>query len=400
MTKYHVAFSFAGEDRDYVERVANLLRSEEVDVFYDNFEEADLWGKNLYTHLSDVYQNKALFTVIFISEAYKKKLWTNHERESAQARAFSESREYILPAFFDESVEVPGLLRTTGYVSLKNKTPEELASLIIQKLEKSGVTRSQKISYSDVVKADVDYPLSNGQPVSEIVRDLRIYTWSVQNPAINRLLGLDWSKISTDEAFILGRNLYQTACGNERKAAAVLDDLRRELAAIPEDRALDLLNGMFFEVYFNSAGEFRGRELKNRCLSKLLALQTVTKFAASIAFIRRALEPYRKSILFMPSIDPAIVEVDLSISKADPSTLRTLKVNDRDLLTTNSDDENLDPHLWRLSLQNFTLSKLRQLLSNSWGLPPGQLQIKCLLDIDVMAKIRLPPGASIVRPVE
>ena len=42
-------------------------------------------GKNLYTHLSDVYENKALFTVMFISEHYKDKVWTNHERESAQA---------------------------------------------------------------------------------------------------------------------------------------------------------------------------------------------------------------------------------------------------------------------------------------------------------------------------
>lgn len=97
--KYHVALSFAGEDRAYVERVATQLVSEGVTVFYDKFEEATLSGKNLYTHLSDVYENKALFTVMFISDHYKNKLWTNHERESAQARAFENNREYILPAF-------------------------------------------------------------------------------------------------------------------------------------------------------------------------------------------------------------------------------------------------------------------------------------------------------------
>ncbi len=128
MPKYHVALSFAGEDRSYVESVATLLQSEGVDVFYDLFEEADLWGKDLYAHLSDVYQNKAIFTVMFISEAYRTKLWTNHERKSAQARAFTESREYILPAYFDESIEVPGVLKTTGYVSLKTKTPRTISS--------------------------------------------------------------------------------------------------------------------------------------------------------------------------------------------------------------------------------------------------------------------------------
>lgn len=75
-----------------------------------------MWGKNFYTHLSDVYQNQAFFTVMFVSDAHRKKLWTNHERKSAQARAFTESRESILPAFFDETVEVLGLLKTTGHM--------------------------------------------------------------------------------------------------------------------------------------------------------------------------------------------------------------------------------------------------------------------------------------------
>ena len=69
--KYHVALSFAGEDRDYVEKVATQLVAEGVTVFYDKFEESTLWGKDLFTHLSDVYENKAIFTVMFISEHYK-----------------------------------------------------------------------------------------------------------------------------------------------------------------------------------------------------------------------------------------------------------------------------------------------------------------------------------------
>jgi hypothetical protein len=158
--KYHVALSFAGEDRTYVEKVALQLQAEGVDVFYDGFEEADLWGKDLYTHLSNVYQKMALFTVMFVSDAYRTKLWTNHERKSAQARAFADNSEYILPAFFDDSIEVPGLLQTTGHVSLKSKTPEQLAGLIVQKLKKSGVRLAQQFAYSEYAKADVDFPLA------------------------------------------------------------------------------------------------------------------------------------------------------------------------------------------------------------------------------------------------
>jgi hypothetical protein len=67
-----------------------------------------LFGKNLYTHLSDVYQNQARYCVMFLSKHYAKKAWTNHEREAAQARAFREHEEYILPVRLDDT-EIPGM---------------------------------------------------------------------------------------------------------------------------------------------------------------------------------------------------------------------------------------------------------------------------------------------------
>ncbi len=133
--EYDVALSFAGEDRAYVEEVANSLNKKGIKVFYDLFEEANLWGKNLYEYLTEIYQNRARYTILFISNFYNKKLWTNHERVSMQARAFQESREYILPARFDDT-EIPGILKTVGYVDLQQKTPEELAILIEKKLKK------------------------------------------------------------------------------------------------------------------------------------------------------------------------------------------------------------------------------------------------------------------------
>ena len=38
--EFDIALSFAGEDRKYVDQVANLLRNSGVKVFYDLFEEA------------------------------------------------------------------------------------------------------------------------------------------------------------------------------------------------------------------------------------------------------------------------------------------------------------------------------------------------------------------------
>jgi len=114
--------------------VAESLRTLQVTFFYDQFEQVELWGKDLYVHLDEVYRKKARYCVMFISEHYARKLWTSHERRSAQARAFADYGEYILPARFDDT-EIPGILPTVGFLSLKDKTPEDFAQLIKVKVE-------------------------------------------------------------------------------------------------------------------------------------------------------------------------------------------------------------------------------------------------------------------------
>lgn len=131
--RYDIALSFAGEDRAFVEQVADYLKANDVAVFYDRFEEVELWGKDLAEHLDWVYRTGAQFCVMFISKHYAEKMWTNHERRSALAAAIQARKEYILPARFD-STELPGVRPTIGYVNLAGKTPEELGAMIVKKL--------------------------------------------------------------------------------------------------------------------------------------------------------------------------------------------------------------------------------------------------------------------------
>ena len=130
---YDVVFSFAGEDRPYVEAVAAALRRHGVRVFYDGYEEAALWGKDLAEHLDVIYRRAGTYCVLFISRDYAARMWTRHERRSAYARALKQDSEYILPARFD-ATELPGLRSTVGYVSLRDRKPAALARLIRQKL--------------------------------------------------------------------------------------------------------------------------------------------------------------------------------------------------------------------------------------------------------------------------
>ena len=86
---YDVALSFAGEQRRYVEKVAAALRRRGRQPFYDDYEKAEMWGKDLSEHLDRVYQKDARYCVLFASEAYARKVWTTHERRSPKPERFN-----------------------------------------------------------------------------------------------------------------------------------------------------------------------------------------------------------------------------------------------------------------------------------------------------------------------
>lgn len=130
---YEVVLSFAGEDREYVSEVAELLKANDVSLFYDMYEEATLWGKDLVEHLHKVYSGSARYCVMFISASYAENIWPTHERRSAFERAIEAKEEYILPARFDDT-PLPGLRKTIHYIDLRKKSPEEFAVLILKKL--------------------------------------------------------------------------------------------------------------------------------------------------------------------------------------------------------------------------------------------------------------------------
>jgi hypothetical protein len=130
---FDVAISFAGSEREYAEGLAVAVKEAGFSVFYDNFYKATLWGKDLPVLFDDIYRNRSGFCVIFVSTQYAERMWTNHERRSAQARAMQQRAEYILPIDVDGS-DLPGMPNTVGRLSLAEHSIDEIATMLIEKL--------------------------------------------------------------------------------------------------------------------------------------------------------------------------------------------------------------------------------------------------------------------------
>ena len=152
MPTYDVAISFAGEDRPVAEQLAGLIVTRGLNVFYDEYAKAELWGKDLYAHLSKVYRTEAKYCLMLISEHYSKKQWTNHERRAAQARAIAESTEYILPLRLDDS-SVEGVLDTVAFIDYRKTPQPEIIDLLARKVHE--YNRLHGIAYEIVRVQDV-----------------------------------------------------------------------------------------------------------------------------------------------------------------------------------------------------------------------------------------------------
>lgn len=70
--------------------------------------------------------------MMFISKDYVSKKWPGHEAQSAIARQIDQFGDYILPVKFDET-EVPGLSSMVNYLDGAKLTPQEVASVFLNK---------------------------------------------------------------------------------------------------------------------------------------------------------------------------------------------------------------------------------------------------------------------------
>ena len=132
--RFDVALSFSGTERKFAEELAKRVRDAGFEVFYDEFYPEQLWGKDLVVFFDNIYRKASRYCVMFVSREYVDRMWTTHERRSAQARAVEEKgNEYILPIRVDNT-ELDGLQPTTGYLSLDQYEIPRIADMLITKL--------------------------------------------------------------------------------------------------------------------------------------------------------------------------------------------------------------------------------------------------------------------------
>lgn len=133
--EYDVAVSFAGNDRSVVEKFVEVLEERNISVFYDFRQQADLWGKDLRRELARIYGQQAQFMIVCLSDDYPERDWTTFEFEIGRDAARARTDDYLLPLIVGaDRPPITGLPATVGFISLHDRSMEEVADLLLQKL--------------------------------------------------------------------------------------------------------------------------------------------------------------------------------------------------------------------------------------------------------------------------
>jgi hypothetical protein len=137
--RFRIALSYPGEHGSFVQEVAEYLSSKiaRERVLYDKYHEAEFARPDLDIYLPNLYRAESELVAIFLCAEYSKKRWCKLEwRFIRQLICTSEVRR-IMFLSFDAIGAIPeiGILSGDGYVSIGERTPHDIADLILIRLQ-------------------------------------------------------------------------------------------------------------------------------------------------------------------------------------------------------------------------------------------------------------------------
>jgi tetratricopeptide (TPR) repeat protein len=168
--RFRIAFSFAGEKRDYVSKVAAILAKQfgEAAILYDKYHQPEFSRSDLAFYLPDLYEKEADLVVAVFCPDYENKEWCGLEWNAIYGLLKARKVGEVMLTRFDR-IEGMGLHGLAGYTDLDDLTPRQAADGILERLAlneghpKDHYTKPVSAS-APVLKTDISHNLPTLQP--------------------------------------------------------------------------------------------------------------------------------------------------------------------------------------------------------------------------------------------
>jgi hypothetical protein len=132
--RFRVAFSFSGENKRYVKKIADIISSifhEKSVLFYD-YHKAELSQPDAQTYLTDLYTKESELIVVVFSESYNNKVWTSLEWTKIKELIDTDANRIMLCRL--KKATADGLNEKSIYFDLDQQSPFKVAYEILKRL--------------------------------------------------------------------------------------------------------------------------------------------------------------------------------------------------------------------------------------------------------------------------
>lgn len=250
--------------------------------------------------------------------------------------------------------------------------------------------------YSTTALSDCSYVFESDGEIESIVHALKSYNWYTQNSAINKIKKIDFSSADKDDLFILGRNIYQTACGGSANAESWIAELESNLNSIGGSAAIHILNGILFEIYFDSNSQIR-KNPKAEQYEAPVKLCIRDKYAACGLFIREFLEQYPQRIFYVPG-SRNVLTADILISKEDEQYhIDGICIDGLSCMYNEDATEFYEYDGLSYSYREVTLSELENIVLEKVTTPQNRMKFTCNMAISSTTPILIPYNFNLLR---
>jgi hypothetical protein len=187
--------------------------------------------------------------------------------------------------------------------------------------------------YGSAAISDSLFVLAGEQVDHQIIRALKSYNWYKQNPAVASLSAAIVNLLPRDSMFIIGRNIYQAACGNSSVACGFINDFMSRTEAFDEIKRKSVLDGILFEIVFDSEGQLR-KKPKVGFFNEVFKLMRHPELSSSFSFLSTCLGPYVDRYYVLPGTNTS-VHVDIlagKVSEDEIFLVNSVKFEGREIL--------------------------------------------------------------------
>lgn len=256
------------------------------------------------------------------------------------------------------------------------EAPDAVEGVCVQPIPEQRESQPEVLSaglYSEKALSDKDCEEWCDDPrIKLIINGLKSYNWYRQNDAISDLIKepitVDPSTtIGRDMVFVLGRNIYQSADGSAYLAINFIEHLSSSINKWDVQLKQALVDGMLYEVFFNSKGEIRPKGFKGWRLQPLLQQIDLLDLESPYQFISSCLHDHA-DVRFVPEVHSEqkyVFDFDCVMDQDGRAIVRGLTINGAEVTTT------LSPGIYIFA----SPEELTRWLSGYYAVAPEQIEV-------------------------